>query len=91
VPSHGLPNLRTGQSDAQWTVLRLAAEEDVPWREEAIHNLFEEVFVEGSSADEGAPKSGNMSTPEKIALALRAQRLWPGREQEWRKLWAPTN
>lgn len=66
------------------------AEEDVPWREEAIRNLFEEVFGESSSADEGAPKSGNMWTPEKIALALRAQRLWPGREQEWRKLWSPT-
>lgn len=70
--------------------LAAASEEDVPWREEAVRNLFEEVFGEGSSADEGAPKSGNMWTPEKIALALRAQRLWPGREQEWRKLWAPT-
>jgi DNA polymerase phi len=70
--------------------LAAAAEEDVPWCEEAAHNLFEEVFGEGSSADEGASKSGNMWTPEKIALALRAQRLWPGREQEWRKLWAPT-
>jgi DNA polymerase phi len=70
--------------------LAAASEEDVPWREEAVRNLFEEVFGEGSSADEGAPQSGNMWTPEKIALALRAQRLWPGREQEWRKLWAPT-
>ena len=70
--------------------LAAAAEEDVPWREEAVRNLFEEVFGEGSSVDEGAPKSGNMWTPEKIALALRAQRLWPGRKQEWRKLWAPT-
>lgn len=70
--------------------LAAAAEKDVPWREEAVRNLVEEVFGEGSSADEGAPKSGNMWTPEKIALALRAQRLWPGRRQEWSKLWAPT-
>ena len=81
---------------AYWTIgramdcLAAAAEEDVPWRGEVIRNLFDEVFSEGSSADEGAPKSGNIWTPEKIALALRAQRLWPGREQEWRKLWAPT-
>lgn len=70
--------------------LAAAAEENVPWREEVVRNLFEEEFGEGSSADEGSPKSGNMWTPEKVALALRAQRLWPGREQEWCKLWAPT-
>ena len=70
--------------------LAAAAEQDVPWREEAARNLFEEVFGEDSFSDEGAPNSGNMWTPEKIALALRAQRLWPGLEQEWRKLWAPT-
>jgi DNA polymerase phi len=70
--------------------LAVAAEEDVPWRDEAVRNLFEEVFGEASSAAEGVPKSGNMWTPEKIAVALRAQRLWPGREHEWRKLWAPS-
>jgi DNA polymerase phi len=70
--------------------LAAAVEEDVPWREEAVRNLFEEVFGDGSPVDEGVPQSGKMWTPEKIALALRAQRLWPGREQEWRKLWAPT-
>jgi DNA polymerase phi len=81
---------------AYWSIghamdcLAVANEEDMPWREEAVRNLFEEVFGEGSSADGEAPKSGNIWTPEKIALALRAQRLWPGREQEWRKLWAPT-
>ncbi len=69
--------------------LAAAAEEDVPWREEVIRNLLEEVFGEASFEDE-APKNGHMWTPEKIALALRAQRLWPGREDEWRKLWAPT-
>ena len=70
--------------------LAAATEENVPWREEAIHNLVEEVFGEASSADGGVPMSGNIWTPEKIALALRAQRLWPGRKHEWRRLWAPT-
>jgi DNA polymerase phi len=81
---------------AYWTVgramscLATAAEEDVPWREEAARNLFEGVFGEDSSSEGGARKSGSIWTPEKIALALRAQRLWPGREHEWRRLWAPT-
>jgi DNA polymerase phi len=71
--------------------LAAAVEEDVPWREEAVRNLFEEVFGEASTADDGgAPKSGSTWTPEKVALAVRAQRLWPGRELEWRRLWAPT-
>ena len=71
--------------------LAAAVEDDVPWREEAVRNLFEEVFGEEGCVNEGgARKSGTMWTPEKIALALRAQRLWPGREYEWRKLWAPT-
>ena len=70
--------------------LAAAAEEDVPWREEAVQNLVEEMFGEASSADEGALKNGSMWTPEKIALALRAQKLWPERRHEWRRLWAPT-
>lgn len=72
---------------------RLAAtvEDDMPWREEAVRNLFEEVFGEEGRINEGgARKNGVMWTPEKVALALRAQRLWPGREYEWRRLWAPT-
>ena len=70
--------------------LAAAAEEDVPWREEAVHNLVEEVFGEAPSADGGALNGESMWIPEKISLALRAQRLWPGREHEWRRLWSPT-
>ena len=74
------------------TMDRLAAavEEDVPWREEAVRNLLEGVFGEDCSTEGGARKSVSMWTPERIALALRAQRLWPGREYEWRRQWAPT-
>ena len=70
--------------------LAAAVEDDVPWREEAVRNLLERVFEEDRFTESGARKSGSMWTPEKIALALRAQRLWPGREYEWRRLWAPT-
>ena len=70
--------------------LAAAVEEDVPWREEAVRNLLERVFGEDCSTEGGARKSGSMWTPERIALALRAQRLWPGREYEWRRQWAPT-
>jgi DNA polymerase phi len=70
--------------------LAAAVEKDVPWREEAIRNLLDEAFSEDCSTEGRERKSGNMWTPEKIALALRAQRLWPGREYEWRRLWAPT-
>jgi DNA polymerase phi len=68
---------------------RLAAssEEDVPWREEALRNLCEGVFGEDCSFE---GESRKIWTTEKIALALRAQRLWPEREHEWRRLWAPT-
>ena len=71
---------------------RLAAsvEEDVPWREEAVRKLCEGVFGENCSLEGESRKSGSIWTPEKIALALRAQRLWPEREHEWRRLWAPT-
>ena len=70
--------------------LAAAVEDDVPWREEAVRNLLEGVFGEDCITEGGARQSGGMWTPEKIALALRAQRLWPGREYEWRRLWAPT-
>jgi len=81
---------------AYWTIgramdhLAVATEEDVPWREEGIRNLLEEVFGDSSSAEGEWPKGGRFWTPEKIALALRAQNLWPRRKQEWRRLWAPT-
>jgi DNA polymerase phi len=81
---------------AYWAVERamdlLAAsdDEDVPWREDAVDALLEDMFGEASSAEGGAAKSRAVWTPEKLAVALRAQRLWPEREREWRKLWAPT-
>jgi DNA polymerase phi len=70
--------------------LAAATEEHVPWREEAVRNLFEGLFGGASSTAEGAPRSASGWSPEKIALALRAQRLWPGRKSEWRRLWVPT-
>ena len=70
--------------------LAASAEEDVPWREEAVHNLCESVFGEDCSFEGESRKIGSIWTPEKIALALRAQRLWPEREHKWRRLWAPT-
>jgi DNA polymerase phi len=81
---------------AYWTIgramdhLAAATEGDVPWREEGIRNLLEDMFGESSSAEGEVPKGGRSWTPEKLALALRAQMLWPRREQEWRRLWAPT-
>ena len=70
--------------------LAAAVEDDVPWREEAVCNLSEGVFGEGGFTEGGTREGGSMWTPEKIALALRSQRLWPEREYEWRRLWAPT-
>ncbi|KAI9446728.1 DNA polymerase phi-domain-containing protein [Lactarius indigo] len=81
---------------AYWVVgsalvlLAAARDEDVPWREKVVLALLEEEFGEASSVEERAAKSGVVWTPEKIALALRAQRLWPEREHEWRWIWAPT-
>jgi DNA polymerase phi len=70
--------------------LAAACDEDVPWREEVVRVLLEEEFGETSPAEERAAKREVVWTPEKIALALRAQRLWPEREHEWRWLWLPT-
>ncbi|KAI9456638.1 DNA polymerase phi-domain-containing protein [Lactarius psammicola] len=81
---------------AYWAVgsaldlLAATRDEDVPWREKVVRTLLEEEFSENSSAEEKMGKSEIVWTPEKIALALRAQRLWPEREHEWRWLWAPT-
>ncbi|KAH9180268.1 hypothetical protein EDB89DRAFT_1918230 [Lactarius sanguifluus] len=81
---------------AYWAVenaldlLAATRDADVPWREKVVHALLEEEFGETSPVEERAAKSEVVWTPEKIALALRAQRLWPEREHEWRWLWAPT-
>jgi DNA polymerase phi len=81
---------------AYWAIERaldlLAAvnDADVPWREEAVHTLLEGVFGEASSGEGDVAKGREVWTAEKMALALRAQRLWPEREREWRTLWAPT-
>jgi DNA polymerase phi len=71
-------------------LLAAANDADISWREEGVHTLLEDVFGEASSDEGGVAKSRALWTPEKIGLALRAQRLWPGREREWRRLWAPT-
>jgi hypothetical protein len=72
-------------------LLAAANDADVPWREEAIHTLLEGVFGgDASSAEGGMAKSRAVWTPEKVAVALRAQMLWPGREREWHRLWGPT-
>jgi len=60
----------TGQSDAHGTVLRLQLRKTCLGRGSNPQFVLKRCFVEGFSADEGAPKSGNMSTPKKIALAL---------------------
>ncbi|KAH9052566.1 DNA polymerase phi-domain-containing protein, partial [Lactarius vividus] len=81
---------------AYWAVgsaldlLAATRDEDVPWREKVVRALLEEEFGETSSVEGRAAKSKVVWTPEKIALALRAQRLWPEHEYEWRWLWAPT-
>ncbi|KAH8991045.1 DNA polymerase phi-domain-containing protein [Lactarius hatsudake] len=81
---------------AYWAVgsaldlLAATRDADVPWREKVVRALLEEEFGETSTVKERAAKSEVVWTPEKIALALRAQRLWPEREDEWRWLWAPT-
>ncbi|KAI0288393.1 DNA polymerase phi-domain-containing protein [Multifurca ochricompacta] len=67
-----------------------ANDDDLPWREEALRVLFDEEFGDSHSTDKGAEQGRSLWTPEKIALAMRAQRLWPEREHEWRGLWAPT-
>ncbi|KAF8274212.1 DNA polymerase phi-domain-containing protein [Lactarius quietus] len=71
-------------------LLAAARDEDVSWRENVVCVLLKEEFGETSPAEGRAIKSGVVWTPEKIALGLRAQRLWPEREHEWRWLWAPT-
>ncbi|KAH9048219.1 DNA polymerase phi-domain-containing protein [Lactarius hengduanensis] len=81
---------------AYWAVgsaldlLAATRDADVPWREKVVRALLEEEFGETSPVEERAAKSEVVWTPEKIALALRAQRLWPEREHEWRWLWTPT-
>jgi len=71
-------------------LLAAARDEDVPWREKVVRALLEEEFGETSCAEERAENREIVWTQEKIALALRAQRLWPEHEHEWRRLWAPT-
>ncbi|KAI0263807.1 DNA polymerase phi-domain-containing protein [Gloeopeniophorella convolvens] len=56
-----------------------AASADLSWRDEAVRAVLEAEFGE----------AGGAWTPERVALALRAQRLWPEREAEWRRMWAP--
>ena len=71
-------------------LLAAACEEDVPWREKVVRVLLEEEFGKTSPAEEKEAKRQVVWTPEKIALALRVQRLWPEHEYEWRWLWIPT-
>jgi DNA polymerase phi len=71
-------------------LLAAARDQDVSWRVEVVRVLLEEEFGETSHPEEKTAKSEAVWTPEKIALALRIQRLWPEREHEWRWLWAPT-
>jgi DNA polymerase phi len=71
-------------------LLAAAHDEDVSWREEVVRFLLEEEFGETSHPEERAAKSEAVWSPEKIALALRVQRLWPEREHEWRWVWEPT-
>lgn len=52
--------------------------EEVEWRGEAVGKVLEMVFGE----------EGKMWGPEKVALAVKMQRLWP--EKEWKKLLGPT-
>ena len=79
---------------AYWAVgsaldlLAAACDEEVPWREKVVLTLLEEEF--GESSTEERTTSEVVWTPEKIALGLRAQRLWPEREHDWRWLWTPT-
>ena len=71
-------------------LLAEARDEDVSWREEVVRVLLEEEFGETSHLEERATKREDVWSPEKIALGLRIQRLWPKREHEWRWLWTPT-
>ena len=64
-------------------LLAEARDEDVSWREEVVRVLLEEEFGETSHLEERATKREDVWSPEKIALGLRIQRLWPKREHEW--------
>lgn len=67
--------------ESAWWTLGLAldalAESDVPWKDDAVRATLEAVFGELKAW-----------SPEKLAVALQMQRLWP--EREWKKLLAPT-
>ncbi|KZV71817.1 hypothetical protein PENSPDRAFT_751491 [Peniophora sp. CONT] len=66
--------------ESAWWALTLAVEAlykgDVHWKGEAVKFTLEKVFEEDKAW-----------SPEKIALAVKMQALWP--KQDWRKLYAP--
>ena len=66
--------------ESAWWALGLAVEElykgEVHWKGEALEYTIGKVFEEDKSW-----------SPEKVALAVRMQALWP--KQEWKKLFAP--
>ncbi|TFY61434.1 hypothetical protein EVG20_g7059 [Dentipellis fragilis] len=68
------------RESAWWTIglaLDALAESDVPWKDAAVRATLEVVFGELKAW-----------SPEKLAVALKMQHLWP--EREWKKLLAPT-
>lgn len=52
--------------------------EEVEWKDEAVDKVLEMVFGE----------EGKTWGPEKVALAVKMQRMWP--DKEWKKLLGPT-
>ena len=66
--------------ESAWWALGLAVEalhaSDVHWKDDALEVTLAKVFEEDRTW-----------SPEKIALAVKMQALWPG--QEWKKLYAP--
>ncbi|KAI0060788.1 hypothetical protein BV25DRAFT_1827328 [Artomyces pyxidatus] len=66
--------------ESAWWTIGLAIEalhrSEVDWKEDAVKETLSVAFGEGS-----------VWTPEKVALTVKMQRLWP--EREWKKLLAP--
>ncbi|EJD46060.1 hypothetical protein AURDEDRAFT_63592 [Auricularia subglabra TFB-10046 SS5] len=68
------------QESAVWAVLRALEalhNSDVDWRDKAVKHVLKDIFAEGKEW-----------TPEKVALALQAQKWFP--EVKWKKMVAPT-
>jgi DNA polymerase phi len=76
-----LGNQKTWLRESAWFVISLAVdalyESEVSWKENAVESTLQHLFIENK-----------IWSTEKIALALKLQDLYPGRD--WKSLLSPT-